>query len=114
MPVAQSRQLGMALNASGSFIFQTEMCHVANTGTTPVVKRPRLRRMNLGRYDWRRGRTNRQAKLKPPGTIRSDDGYRPLGESQRPSIVERDARRRTDTAAVPSPRRSECDFHDST
>jgi hypothetical protein len=33
MPVAQSRQLAVALGASGSFIFQ--MCHVANTGTTP-------------------------------------------------------------------------------
>jgi hypothetical protein len=33
MSVAQSHQLGMALGASGSFIFQ--MCHVANTGTAP-------------------------------------------------------------------------------
>jgi hypothetical protein len=115
MPVAQSRQLEVALSASGSFMIQ--MCHVANMGTAPVVPSASVATHEPGtdaRHDWRRGWTNRQPELKPPGTIRSGDADRPLWESQRPPIVERDARRRTDTAAVPSPRRSECDLHDST
>ena len=77
---------------------------------------PRSRRMSLVpmRVMTGQGTANRQPKLKPPGTIRSGDADRPLWESQRPSIVERDARRRTDTAAGPSPRHSECDLRDST
>jgi hypothetical protein len=101
--------------ASRTFIFQMWLRREHGTDARSRDQ-PRSRRMSLVPMRVMTGQAtaNRQLKLKPPGTIRSGDAGHPLWESQRPSIVDRDARRRTDTAAGPSPRHSECDLRDST
>src|SRR5213083_1872195 len=90
--------------ASGTFIFLMWLRREHGTDARSRDQ-PRSRRMSLVPMRVMTGQAtaNRQPKLKPPGTIRSGDAGRPLWESQRPSIVERDARRRTDTAAGASP-----------